>query len=152
LVQKKEKVRDKLDLLVQSIQIGENKKWISASNETAFTKLMVKALFTKSPKEIQIFIEEKKKGTENKLRTKIKYGDLKWMQIDEAKNTIMILTHLPTPFEIGERGENARGVSGCLSRSPRTDLTLYVRSALLTGKMPSPLTFKTKRITPNRIC
>ncbi len=111
MIQKKEKVRDKLDLLVQSIQIGENKKWVSSTSETAFNKLMVKALFTKNPKEIQIFIEEKKKGTENKLRTKIKYGDLKWMQIDEAKNTIMILTHLPTPFEIGERGENARGVS-----------------------------------------
>jgi hypothetical protein len=113
LVHKKEKVRDKLDLLVQSIQIGENKKWVSSSNDTAYTKLMVKALFTKNPKEIQVFIEEKKKGTENKLRTKIKYGDLKWMQVDEAKSTIMILTHLPTPFEIGERGENIRGVSFC---------------------------------------
>lgn len=111
MVQKKEKVRDKLDLLVQSIQIGEDKKWVSSSTDTAYTKLMVKALFTKSPKEIQVFIEEKKKGAENKLRTKIKYGDLKWMQVDEAKNTIMILTHLPTPFEIGERGENVRGVS-----------------------------------------
>jgi hypothetical protein len=99
---------------VQSIQIGENKKWVSTSDENAFTKLMVKALFTKNPKEIQVFIEEKRKGTENKLRTKIKFGDLKWMQIDEQKRTIMILTHLPTPFEIGERGENVRGVSPTL--------------------------------------
>lgn len=151
MVQKKEKPKDKLDLLVQSIQIGENKKWVASANDSAFTKLMVKALFTKNPKEIQVSIEEKKKGAENKLRTKIKYGDLKWIQVDEAKNTIMILTHLPTPFEIGERGETVRGVSSW-RQVDATNLTLCFRNELQTGRTLLPSISKTRRAILSLIC
>lgn len=107
---KKKTKSEKLESLLENLQIGDIKKWISSEEEDNFCKLSLIFFLNKSPKQVRIVIDQRGKGNKSiKYKTDIHFDDIVFIDLDENSKTI--ITRIPTLFEKGKRIVDDLGVS-----------------------------------------
>lgn len=100
---------EKLEALLESLQIGDNKKWVSSEDEAKFCKLSLTFFLNKSPKQVRIIIDERGKGNKSvKYKTDINFDDIVFIDLDSDSKSI--ITRIPTLFAKGRRVADDMGV------------------------------------------